>query len=60
MVIILTIMTKTIVITKFWKKIWSKKKNDEEAEWIKREEERTKKDTEQQEWEDIKLKEVKF
>ena len=37
-----------------------KKKNDEEAEWIKREEERTKKDTEQQEWEDIKLKEVKF
>lgn len=36
MVIIITIMTITIVITKFWKKICSNKKvNDEQAEWIK-------------------------
>ena len=50
----------TIVIIQFWKKICgNKKENDEEAEWIKRQEERTKKDTEQQEWEDIELEEVK-
>ena len=35
MVIIITIMTITIAITKFWKKICSNKKvNDEQAEWI--------------------------
>ena len=47
-------------VEKFWKKIWSNEKEyNEEAEWIKREEERTK-ETEQQEWEDIELKEVEF
>ena len=44
----------------FLKKIWSnKKEHNEEAEWIKREEGRTK-ETEQQEWEDIELKEVEL
>ena len=44
----------------FRKKIWSnEKEHNEEAEWIKREEERTK-ETEQQEWGDIELKEVEF
>ena len=47
-------------IKKFWKKIWSnEKEHNEEAKWIKREEERTK-ETEQQESEDIELKEVEF
>ena len=45
---------------KFWKKIWSnEKEQNEEAEWIKREEERMKQ-TEQQEWEDIELKEIEL
>ena len=47
-------------VEKFWKKIWSsEKERNEEAQWILREEERTK-ETDQQEWEDIKLKEVEF
>ena len=47
-------------VEKFWKKIWSNEKEDnEETEWIKREEERMK-ETEQQEWKDIELKEVEF
>ena len=47
-------------VEKFWKKIWSyEKEHNEEAEWIKIEEERTK-DAAQQKWEDIKLKEVEF
>ena len=47
-------------VKKFWKKIWSnEKEHNEEAKWIEREEERTK-ETEQQEWEDIELKEVEF
>ena len=47
-------------VEKFWKKIWSnEKEHNEEAGWIKREEERMK-ETEQQEWEDIELKEVEF
>ena len=45
-------------VEKFWKKILSnEKEHNEEAEWIKREEERTK-ETEQQEQEDTELKEV--
>ena len=47
-------------VEEFLKKIWSnEKEHNEEVKWIKREEEGTK-ETEQQEWEDIKLKEVKF
>ena len=47
-------------VEKFWQKIWSnKKEHNEEAEQIKREEERLKV-TEQQEWEDNELKEVAF
>ena len=47
-------------VEKFWKKIWSnEKKHNEEAKLIKREEERTK-ENEQQEWENIELKEVEF
>ena len=47
-------------VEKFWKKSWcNEKEHNEEAEWIKREEERMK-ETEQQEWEDIELKEVEF
>ena len=47
-------------VEKFWKKFWSnEKEHNEEAEQIKREEERTK-ETELQEWEDIEVKEVEF
>ena len=47
-------------VEKFLKKIWSNEtEHNEEAEWIKREEERMD-ETEQQEWEDIKLKEVEL
>ena len=43
-------------VDKFWKKIGSnEKEHNEEAEWIKREEEKMK-ETEQQEWENIELK----
>ena len=41
-------------VEKFCKKIWS---NEKEAEWFRTEEKRTK-ETEQQEQEDIELKEV--
>ena len=44
----------------FGQNVWSnEKEHNKEAEWIKREEERMK-GIEQQEWEDIELKEVKF
>ena len=47
-------------VEKFWEKKWSnEKEQNEEAEQIKREEERVKA-TEQQEWEDTELKEVQF
>ena len=47
-------------VEKFWKRIRSyEKEHNEEAEWIKREEERMK-ETEQQECEDMELKDVKF
>ena len=47
-------------VEKFWKKIWSnEKEHNEEAECIKREEERMT-ETGQKEWEDIELKEVEF
>ena len=47
-------------VEKFFKKIWSnEKQHNEEAAWIKREEERMK-EIEQQEWEDIELKEIEF
>ena len=44
----------------FGKKLWTnEKEHNEEAEWIKRDEERTK-EIEQQEWEHIELREVEF
>ena len=47
-------------VGKFWKNIWSnEKEHNEDAEWIKREQEKTK-ETEQQELEDKKLKEIEI
>ena len=46
-------------VEKFWTSIWSTEKEfNEEVEWLKQEEERYK-DSQQQEWEEIKEVELK-
>ena len=46
-------------VEKFWTSIWGTEKEfNEEAEWLKQEEERYK-DSQQQEWEEIKEVELK-